>query len=265
MRHEASTLEVARVGSRSALVDARSQGPLRLLSPANHGHAAWVYQSSYGGGFVTDDDVSLSVTVGQGATLFLGSQAAGKVYRQTRARFRLEASVGAGAVLVAWPDPLACFAGASFEQTQRFRLDEGASLVCVDALGAGRVARGERWAFEHLATRLELDVAGVPRLRDALVLSARHGDLAARLAPAGALATVLLAGPLVQRACDELHAALSSLPLGPPPLLASSRWPWGLLVRLAAPSTEALSALLAGFLRQRVAELLGDDPWARKW
>lgn len=265
MRHVPSTLEVARVGRRSALVAARPQGPLRLLSPANHGHAAWVYQSSYGGGFVGDDDLNLSVEVGSGAALFLSSQASGKVYRGARARFRLEASVAAGATLVAWPDPLACFAGASFEQVLRFRLDEGANLVCVDAVGAGRVARGERWAFDRLTTRLELDVGGAPRVRDALVLSPRHGDLVARLGSADALATVLLAGPLVEPACEAIHRALAAVPLGPSPLVASSRWPWGLVLRLVAPSTEALAGLLAGFLRRPVAELLGDDPWARKW
>ena len=31
--------------------------PLRLLTPANHGHAAWVYTSSYGGGLVDGDRV----------------------------------------------------------------------------------------------------------------------------------------------------------------------------------------------------------------
>ncbi len=265
MRQSRSTLEVARVGERSAVVGLCSQSPLRLLAPSNHGHAPWVYQSSHGGGFVGDDDLSLAVDVGPGAALFLTTQASSKVYRGARARFELEASVGAGGTLVSWPDPLVCFAGSSFEQAQRFALGEGASLVCVDALGAGRVARDERWAFDSLSSRIDLDVGGAPCLREALWLSAAQGDLAARLGPADALATVLLAGPKLAGACDAIDAALRASAPGPPPLVASSRWPWGSVLRLAAPSTESLARALGRLLRPSVRDLLGDDPWARKW
>jgi len=48
-------------------------------------------------------------------------------------------------------------------------------------------------------------------------------------------------------------------------LLAASRWPWGLVLRAVAPSTEALAGALGELLRKPLRELLGDDPWARKW
>jgi hypothetical protein len=125
-------LSVRRVAERSVVVGSLAPSPLRLLAPDSHGRAAWVYQSTLGGGFVGRDDVTLDVEVEAGATLFLSSQAAGKVYRRADARFRLDARVAGGATLVSWPDPTMCFAGAAFDQSQRFRLAASASLIAVD-------------------------------------------------------------------------------------------------------------------------------------
>jgi urease accessory protein len=265
MNAPASSLAVARSAGRSVVIDARARSPLRLLNPKNHGHAAWVYQASFGGGFVGGDDLSLGVDVGEGATLFLTTQASGKAYRSSRARFRLEAAAGPAATLVWWPDPLACFAGSSLAQTQRFALADGANLLYVDAVTAGRVARGERWAFARLASRLEIDVGGAPLVRDALVLDGAHGPLTERLSGINALATVVLVGPNLGPLCDRVADVVGARPLGAEPLAAASRWPWGLVLRLAAPSTASLLGSLAELLRAPLAELLEDDPWARKW
>jgi urease accessory protein UreH len=72
--------------------------------------------------------VSLRVEVAAGASLWLSSQASSKVYRGARSRFVLDASVRDGATLVAWPDPVVCFAGATFDQTQRFAASDGRSI-----------------------------------------------------------------------------------------------------------------------------------------
>ena len=57
---------------------AYATSPLRLLTPKNHGHAAWVYTSSYGGGLVDGDDIAVEASVGSGATAFLSTQSATK-------------------------------------------------------------------------------------------------------------------------------------------------------------------------------------------
>src|SRR5687768_3060300 len=44
-----------RVGNRTVVRTALAHSPLRLLTPRNHGHAAWVYTSSLGGGLVDGD------------------------------------------------------------------------------------------------------------------------------------------------------------------------------------------------------------------
>lgn len=260
-----SALAVAQVDGRSAVVRSRSASPLKLLAPGNHGHGAWVYQSSYGGGLLGGDEVALELEVGEGATLFLSSQSSSKVYRGRGARFDLRARVGADATLLAWPDPVVCFAGAEVFQCQRFDLQRGSNLLVVDAWTAGRVARGERWAFERVLAQLTVDVGGARSFHDALELSNAHGPLRERLRGLDALATVLLAGPRLAPAIEAIRRAVDARPLNAPVLAVASPAPIGLVLRLAAPAVEALTHTLRELLHPHVAALLGDDPLARKW
>lgn len=257
-------LAVEHVGARSRVTSARSRAPLRLLAPAGLGHAAWVYQSSLGGGFVGRDEVALKVDVAAGAALFLSSQASSKVYRAARAAFTLDAAIADDAVCVVWPDPVVCFAGASFQQIQHFRIAESASLLVVDAYTAGRVARGERWAFDRLALRLAIERGGVAVLDDALVLSPAHGDLVTRMAGRVAFATIAIAGPRFEALASALCAAIAEQPIAEP-LITASRRSWGAIVRIAAVSLAALAEITASLVRAPVAAVLGADPWTRKW
>lgn len=262
-----SRLIISRVEERSVVTAVRSHAPLKLLTPQNHGHGAWVFQSSLGGGFVGGDEVRLAVEVEPGATLFLSSQASSKVYRGTRSRFELEARVRAGATLICWPDPVVCFAGASLAQHQRLDLEAGASLLWVDAWTAGRSANGERWRCSRFETEAQVTVGGETRFRDGWVLDPRHGELAARMRPVDAFATVVLAGPALEPARARLEAAASGplSPLKTTAWLTASRWEWGTVVRLGAPTAEVLGTTLRQLLRPHVAFALGDDPCARKW
>ena len=253
-------LEVSRSHSRSVVTVAHATSPLRLLNPESPGHAAWVYQSSLGGGFVGNDAVALRVDVAAGAALFLSSQASSKVYRGTDSKLSLEATVGPDATLVAWPDPITCFAGATFEQTQRFRIARSSKLVVVDAWTAGRVAHGERWAFERLAMRMALQIDGTRVLDEAVLLSPRHGDLAMRFAGNDAFATIVVAG-----IATDLVARIAAEPLRGDPLVAASGWPWGVVVRIGAGSTELLANRIRALIGSIVSDALGADPWARKW
>lgn len=257
-------LAVERVRARSVVTAARSRSPLRLLVPASEGGAAWVYQSSLGGGFVGTDHLALRVEVATGASLFLSSQASSKVYRAARARFTLDAAIGEDAVCVAWPDPVVCFAGASFQQVQQFALAATASVLVVDAYCAGRVARDERWAFDRLALRLAISRAGTPLLDDAVLLSPAHGELRARMAGRTAFATIAIAGPRFDALAGALVAAIAAQPIADP-VVTATRHPWGALIRIAAGSVAALTDVTRSLVRAPVAAVLGADPWTRKW
>lgn len=124
----------------------------------------------YGGGLLGGDTVHLDVRVDPGASLCLTTQASTKVYCTKRdarvTRQTMTASVGHGGLLVLAPDPVVPYANAAYDQRQTFELAPGSSLVAVDWVGAGRVSRGERWAFTSFSSRNtvhRLDMAGAAR------------------------------------------------------------------------------------------------------
>src|SRR5580704_17226665 len=183
--------------ARTIVRAARATSPIKLLLPKNHGHAAWITVATFGGGLVDGDAVRLDLDVGEGASGLVGTQASTKVYRCPRSACRQDVSarVGEGAILVLVPEPVACFAGARYEQSTAVELAPSASLVILDAFTAGRSGRGERWDFHRCAARTAITRGGAPVLHDAMVLEPAHGDLRARLGRFDALATLVILGP----------------------------------------------------------------------
>ena len=260
-------LEFARVRERTVLKRLRSRYPLRLLNPIRSGPAAWVYMSSFGGGLVDGDAVSLAATVGAGATAFLTTQASTKVYRSEGAAHQhIEASVGDDALLVAAPDPIVCYAGAAYDQTQHFDLSEGASLLLVDWLTAGRVACGERWAFRRYTTRTEIMHQGRRVLLDALRLDPSDGPLPEQFGRCNVLALVVVWGPRLAHWAKRLLAEISAAPVHKRAdqwISASPLANHGVLVRMAGVSVEQVGLRLRNHLRF-LADILEEDPWAGK-
>ena len=261
-------LDVIRVDRRSVVQRAYATSPLRLLTPKNHGSAAWVYASSYGGGLVGGDDLRLTVRVGREATAFLSSQASTKVYRSRAcSSLQLEADVEAGGQLIVWPDPVVCFAGSIYRQEQRINLAADAGLILVDTLSSGRRASGERWQFLEYVSRLTVCYDGRRILLDALRLSPSEGDLAARMGRFDVISTVVIAGPRWRDAAGRAMAAIAerSVERRPDLLLAAAPLKEaGCLLRVAGRSVEQVSAVIRGYL-SCMPSLLNDDPWARKW
>jgi urease accessory protein len=260
------TLAFARYGDRTIVRCARAQSPLRLLLPRNHGHASWVMLATLGGGLVDGDTIHLDIAVGADATGLVGTQASTKVYRCPTSACRQDtaARVAEGALLIAIPDPVACFASARYEQSTRIDLASSGSLVLVDAFTSGRAARGERWDFHHYAARTAIDRAGVPLLRDAILLDPAHGGLPGRMGRFDAFATMVLAGPrvlpLVQAARDlSAPSRRASVVSAASPLGEDA-----VVLRIAGESVEDVTRAVRSHLTELEA-LLGDDPFARKW
>jgi urease accessory protein len=257
-------VHVARTGDRSVVTRAFATSPLRLLTPANHGRAAWIYTSSYGGGLVDGDCLTLDMDVGCGAAAFLSTQASTKVYRSPNGTsHELRGRVHPGGMLVVAPDPVVCFRGARYRQTQRFDVAVDAGLVVVDCLLAGRCASGERWAFDEYRGRLEVAVGGSLALCDSTRLRASDGDLARQLGRFRALGLAVVAGGLFR---DEIRRLILSVPSGPPAPQAAQLTTVaplageGCLIRIAGVSGEAVGRALRGAL-SFVPARLGDDPW----
>ncbi len=262
-------LEVLAVDGRSADVTCAASSPLQLLIPRPRGTAAWIVAASHGGGLVSGAAVELAVSVGAGAAACLGTQAETKVYRAAGgpgARQSLAAAVGSGGLLALLPDPVSPFADARYEQEQRFELAAGASLVVLDAVTAGRAARGERWALARYRSRNEVRASGTLIVADAVHLEAGWGPpLPRRLDGLELLATVIALGPRVEAAARALLEALGRAPAdgGAPVLAAASPVREGVVLRLASRSVEEGMRALRAHL-SFLAEPLGGDPLLRR-
>ena len=263
-------LAFARVDGASALVACRATSPLQILAPRRRGPSAWVVLATHGGGLVEGDDLALEIDVAAGAAAVLSTQAETKVYRSAGgrlARQRLAARVGRAGCSRSSPSPSRPSPGARYEQQQRFELAPTASLLLVDALVAGRTARGERWAFEQYRSQNEVRAGGQLVLGDALLLAPRGpGELARRLDPFHAFALIAVLGPAFAACADALRGAVEALPCaaGAPLLATVSPVAGGVLVRCGAATTEALGAFVRAAIAP-AASALGDDAFARRW
>ena len=253
---------------RSVVTGAYATSPLRLLTPANHGSAAWIYTSSYGGGLVDGDRIALDVDVGPGAAAFLSTQASTKVYRSQRGTSsELHARVATEGLLAVIPDPVVCFAASRYRQVQSFDLSADSGLVLVDWVSSGRHASGERWAFDEYVASLRARVEGRRILHDALALRGDDGDLRDRLGRFDVLAVLLILGTRLREHAADVAARVAEMPLTRRSDQLTAAAPvgdCGWLLRVAATSVEQTARTIRGYLGF-LPGLLGDDPWARKW
>ena len=261
-------LRIARVGSTSVVTVAQATSPLRWLTPRNHGGAAWVFASTYGGGLVDGDAVSIEVAIGRDACAMLSTQASTKIYRSARGTsLVLRAGVEPGALLVVLPDPNVCFAGSSYTQTQCFSLAEGASLVYLDWMTSGRRARGERWAFHGYRSRLSIDYAGQLICHDAVTLSSTDMPLSDRFGRFDVWATLAIVGERLRDDWTQALEMIANRPLAPQADRLMAGAPIGdvgTLIRVAGRSAEDVGHAVRQLLTF-LPRLLGDNPWARKW
>jgi urease accessory protein len=259
-------LEFVRSGERTVLRTAFATTPLRFLTPRNHGNASWVFLASLGGGLVGGDAIDVRIDVAPGATALVGTQASTKIYRSPRGcSQRLRANAHEDAAVVLIPDPVVCFAGASYRQRIEIELAAGASLFALDATVGGRTARGERWQFDELDTRTTIARGGRSAFVDATRLTAAHGRLDQRMGRFNVLLSVIAMGPRFEAVRDALLSPRRSPSRDDSVLTtASPVGKDGAVMRVAAECFEAGSSVLRSSFAALSREL-GDDPFARKW
>jgi urease accessory protein len=264
-------LEVELVFGESTATTAYAASPLKLLTPCARGKSVWAYISSFGGGLVAGDQTCLNVRLGTGARCFIGTQASTKVYRNPASLpcgHVTHATLDAGSILIFAPDPVQAFADSSYAQQQEFHLETDAGLVLVDWFTSGRAARGERWAFNSFQSRNEVFVSDQRVFRDSLLLDASETALtgAHSMGRFNCLATLLLIGSPLSLIAEELVKTVQAMPIGKHMSLVCSASPVrsGVVLRIAGEDVETVGKELhrhLGFLR----DILGDDPWQRKW
>jgi urease accessory protein len=144
---------------------------------------ALVHLHNVSGGVLAGDRLTLDVEVEAGAAAQITTTGATRLYRhragagdsEQRARF----SVGEGALLEYLPDVVIPYAGSRHLQRTEIVLGRGATLFWWDILASGRLASGERFAFDRLRVQAEVYAGPRPVLREDFLLTPAEKDLAA--------------------------------------------------------------------------------------
>jgi urease accessory protein len=266
-----AALEVKLVFGESTVTSAFATSPMKLLTPRSRGQSVWACTSSFGGGLVAGDETQLDLKLGANTRCFVGTQASTKVYRNPSRRpcgHRTQATLEADSLLVFAPDPVQAFANSSYTQRQEFQLAPGAGLAFVDWFSSGRVARDERWDFDHFQSRNDVFIAGERVFVDSILLSPDDGSLTTqhRAGHFNCFAMLLLIGPPMQEAAQRLLQEISARLVERGGKLVCSASPVrdGALLRIAGESVEQVGREPQRHL-QCLSSLLGDNPWARKW
>ncbi|XYI02978.1 urease accessory protein UreD [Sorangium sp. So ce1128] len=169
------------------------------------------------GGMIGGDVLRISVEARPGATATVTSQAAEKIYPSLGApgRLAIDLRVGEGAALEWLPREMILFNNARLERRVELDVAPGGSLLALDLVVFGRLARGERFASGALHDVWRVRRGGRLTWTDALSLS---GDIAAQIAdPAGfggatAAGVALLVADDAAAWVDEARARLSRAP-----------------------------------------------------
>jgi urease accessory protein len=168
---------------------------------------------------------------------------------------------------VSVPDPVVCYAGARYDQTQEFHLDVDASLVAVDWMTSGRVAYGERWNFERYVARTTVLGPDGLHVRDVVRLCQEDGPLERRVGRFDVLALIIVAGRRLAAERDGLLETVARIRPASRPDIVMSAAPVpgaGCVLRVAGMHVEEVRRAVRALL-SFVPSLLGDDPWERKW
>jgi urease accessory protein len=176
----------ARPGGRTVLAEQSFRAPYHLSKPYwdSAANALLVQVVNPTAGILEGDALEMSVAVDEGAALLLTTPSANRVFQMKAgsATCRQTFSVAGGGWLEVWPEPLVPHLGSRYRQTTELTVDGGGELMFADVLLPGRVARGEKWAWESLQLETTLRIAGALVLRERFSLSGEEFRVLAELA-----------------------------------------------------------------------------------
>jgi urease accessory protein len=142
-----------------------------------------VHLNNVSGGVLAGDRLALDVEVQAAAAAQITTTGATRLYRhragasdsEQHAKF----SVGDGGMLEYLPDAVIPYAGSRHRQQTEIRLGRGSTLFWWEVFAPGRLAAGERFAFERLRVQAAVYAGSRPVLRENYVLEPKNKDLSA--------------------------------------------------------------------------------------
>lgn len=169
------SLEYFKRDGKTVLTHSRFSHPWYAFHPLylDNTGCATTYLTNPSGGFVGGDDLSLVAKLQAHTHVLFTTPNATKIYRTLSrpASQSIDITVGPHAIVEWVPELTIPFSESRFNQSIHVRLDKGASVLLWDALAAGRVARGERWAFSHYANQITISLKNGKSLQERYVLS----------------------------------------------------------------------------------------------
>jgi urease accessory protein len=150
------------VAGRTELLRRYQKSPLQIMRPLyfdpERPDMAIVFAMTAGAGMVQGDRHRIDVVLEPGSALHLTTQGATKVQRMDvdYATSVVNLTAGEGSLLEYLPDPIIPCAGSRSYHRTRVSVAPGATAIVGETIRAGRLAHGERHAYDVLATDFEL-------------------------------------------------------------------------------------------------------------
>jgi urease accessory protein len=242
------------------IADLYQRDPCRALFPMSEpGDVFQAVMLTTSGGLTDGDRIAAAISAGPRTRALVTTQAAEKIYRARAGNtvFSVDLDVQAGAWLEWLPQETILFDGARFRRETCVALAADARLLAAEIVVFGRAARGERIASGHYFDRWRIAREGRLVWADALGWSDDPGAALkhpAGLGGAGAIATVVYAGPDATALLDDTRVALVDTKCRSGVTLVN-----GLLVaRILADGAQSLRSNLAQLwcsLRQKAGNL----------
>jgi|GEM_PF-3433755 len=155
--------EIQYVQGKSRVVNLFCNAPLRLLHTAGYKAHVELVTSSFGGGFLQGDNVTLKLRCNENAKMVLRSQGNTHIYKNTDDRISVQNISGIlekNSVVSVCMDPVVMHKDAQFRQSQSWQLHQSSSLLLVEWLHSGRSESGERFMFDAFYSDVKLEVSG---------------------------------------------------------------------------------------------------------
>lgn len=147
---------------RTELVEHYQKSPLQIMHPLYFNllrpDMPYTYLMSSGGGILQGDRQRTDLRFSAGTSAHVTTQAHTRIYRMDYGYATAVVNIAAeeDAYVEYLPDPVVPFADSRFYQQTSVELDESATLLLGETVYAGRLARGERHAYDVYASDFEV-------------------------------------------------------------------------------------------------------------
>ena len=250
---------------RTVALERAESGGYRVRFPRHHeavlGGICEAVLINTGGGMAGGDRVRTEITIGEGASAIVTTQAAEKIYRSQGPLTEIDIALRLEpAARLTWiPQEMILFSGSRWRRTLKVDLKADASLTILESTVFGRTAMGEavECGFCHDRWRIRRD--GRLVFAEDLRLGEHPAKLLASKASgdgARALATLLHVGPDAEMRIEEVRGILA----GARSECGASAWNGMLLVRFVCRDPQLLRYDLVRFI-----ETFRGSPMPRSW